>query len=79
MNNYVITWNDPSASPTAKAPYWYNRSRTVTGYSRAVRGAKGLRDRYGMAILWDERGPSNATNHGLDHSYKTIYSRNNRR
>ena len=71
---YIITYNDPKADAVAGPPYWYNCTRTVQGYRQAVRVAKSIRNRYGMAILWDERGPSQATNHGLDHSYKTIYS-----
>ena len=60
LKSYVITWYNPQRekldAPAADSYYLYNRTHTVQGYSDAIRTAKRLADRFGCAILWDERG-----------------------
>ena len=71
---YIITWFDARwPTPCAKSHYRYNCTRTVQGYSQAIRTAKRAARRYGVAILWDERGVIEPKNDNLDHWYINVY------
>ena len=75
---YVITAYDPERekidAPAAKGSYYqYNLTCTVQGYSKAVRTAKRVARRYGVAMLWDERGVIEPENGYYDHHYINVY------
>ena len=74
---YTISWTDSSLPASSiKGRHWtvrHNRTRTVSGFSAAIRIAKSICSEHGAALLWDERGVQEPTNDGLDHSYRRRY------
>jgi hypothetical protein len=74
---YTISWTDSSLPASSiKGQHWtvrHNRTRTVSGYSAAIRIAKRAGNEHGSALLWDERGVQEPTNNGLDHFYIRQY------
>lgn len=72
---YTVSWFDPG--PPRRAVLWsayrHNQTRRVPGYSEAVKTAKRLAGRFGVAILWDQDGIREPGNDGLDHSYIHLY------
>jgi len=73
---YTVSWIDPSLPASSiKGQHWtvrHNRTRTVSGYSEAIRMAKRIGEEHG-ALLWGERGVQEPENGGLDHFYRRRY------